>query len=240
MVVRAIKTRIFRENEDLFSFVKENIKRLPEKSIVVITSKIVALSEGRTHPDSSKAAKNRLIKSESEWAMETKLTWITIKDGVVMTSAGIDASNAKGKLILLPKDSYKSAREMREKLKKHYGVKKLGVIITDSRLFPLRAGIVGMALGYAGFKGLRDYRGTKDIFGRTLKLSRTDVADSLATATVLVTGEGKEQQPLAVIEGAPVEFTDKNPSRRELYMNPRDDIYRPLFENIKKIKLKKK
>ena len=97
-----------------------------------------------------------------------------------------------------------------------------------------------MALGYAGFKGIRDYRGTKDIFGRTLKLSRTDVADSLATSAVLAMGEGREKQPLAVIENAPIDFTDKNPSRRELQMDPKKDIYRPLFERVGKIKLKKK
>ena len=240
MKVTPIKTRIFRENEDLFKFITSHIRRLPEKSVLVITSKIVALSEGRTHNDSSTKAKERLIKSESQWAMKTPLTWITIKDGTVMASAGIDASNARGKLILLPKDSYKSAREIRKQLRTHYKIKKLGVLITDSRLFPLRAGIVGMALGYAGFKGIRDYRGTKDIFGRTLKLSRTDVADSLATSAVLAMGEGKEKQPLAVIENAPIDFTDKNPSRRELQMDPKKDIYRPLFERVGKIKLKRK
>ncbi|OGY58507.1 MAG: hypothetical protein A3C03_00135 [Candidatus Colwellbacteria bacterium RIFCSPHIGHO2_02_FULL_45_17] len=240
MVVRAVKTRVFRENEDLFAFITKHVRRLPEKSVLVITSKIVALSEGRTHNDSSTKAKERLIKSESEWAMKTKYTWITIKDGTVMASAGIDASNAKGKLILLPKDSYKSARDIRKRLQAHYRVKKFGVLITDSRLFPLRAGIVGVALGYAGFKGIRDYRGTKDIFGRTLTISRTDVADSLATAAILEMGEGKEQQPLAVITDASIEFTDRSPSRRELVMDPSEDIYRPLFERIGKIKLKKR
>jgi len=240
MIVRPIKTRVFRENEDLFKFVTKHVKRLPQKSVLVITSKIVALAEGRTNSDTSKEMKEKLIKSESQWAMKTKYTWLTIKDGVVMLSAGIDTSNADGKLVLLPKDSYKVAREIRKKLREHYGVKKLGVLITDSRLYPLRSGIVGIALGYAGFKGIRDYRGTKDIFGRVIKLSQTDVADSLATAAILTMGEGSEQQPLAVIENAPVEFTDKNPSRRELHMDPKKDVYQPLFEKAKKIKLRKK
>lgn len=240
MIVQPIKTRIFRENENLFKFVTKHIKGLPQKSVLVITSKIVALAEGRTSSDTSEKMKEKLIKSESQWAMKTKYTWLTIKDGVVMLSAGIDTSNADGKLILLPKDSYKVAREIRKKLQKHYGVKKLGVLITDSRLYPLRSGIVGIALGYAGFKGIRDYRGTKDIFGRVMRLSQTDVADSLATAAILVMGEGSEQQPLAVIKNAPVEFVDRSPSRRELYMDPREDVYQPLFEKAKKIRLRKK
>lgn len=153
-------------------------------------------------------------------------------------------SNADGKMILLPKDSFKAARELRRKLKKHYRVKNLGVIISDSRLLPLRAGIVGVALGYSGFGGVRDYRGTSDIFGRKLKFTRTDIADSLATAAVALMGEGAEQQPLAVITGlsaqagAPVEFKDKI-NRNELVMDPRDDIYQPLFEKIRKIKWRK-
>ena len=40
-------------------------------------------------------------------------------------------------------------------------------------------------------------------------MSKTDVADSLATAAVLCMGEGKEQQPLALITNALVEFNDK-------------------------------
>jgi len=123
-------------------------------------------------------------------------------------------------------------------LQKKFKIKNLGVLITDSRLFPLRAGIVGAAIGYAGFKGVKDYRGTGDIFGRILKLSRTDIADSLATAAVVCMGEGREQQPLALITDAPVVFTEKV-NKKELYIDPREDLYQPLFEKIKKIKFKK-
>ena len=155
-----------------------------------------------------------------------------------MSSAGIDESNANGKIVLLPKNSFRSAEFVRKKLRAKFKIKNLGILITDSRLLPLRAGIVGVALGYAGFKGVRDYRETPDIFGRILKLSRTDIADGLATAAVLCMGEGKEQQPLALITGAPVEFTSKI-NKKELYINPREDVYQPLFEKIKKIKFKK-
>jgi len=239
MQIKAIKTRIFREKENLISFILEHVKKLPEKSVLVITSKIVDLSEGRTKEiDFSiphKQMHEKIIKAESEYMLRTKYTWLTIKDGMVMSSAGIDESNANGKIVLLPKNSFKAASLIRRNLQKKYKIKNLGILITDSRLFPLRAGIVGAAVGYAGFKGVRDYRGTPDIFGRILKLSRTDVADSLATAAVLSMGEGKEQQPLALISNAPVEFVKKI-NRKELMMDPREDLYQPLFEKIKKIK----
>jgi coenzyme F420-0:L-glutamate ligase len=239
MKIRALRTGIFKEKESLIDFIREYIRHLPEKSILVVTSKIVALAEGRTLAIKNKKTKELAIKSESDWALRTKFTWLTIKDGLVMSSAGIDESNAGGKLILLPKNSFRAASEIRTKLQRLYKIKKLGVLITDSRLMPLRAGIVGVALGYAGFKGIRDYRGKPDLFGRKLKLTRVDVADSLATSAVVVMGEGKERQPLAIIENAPVEFTDRI-NGRELQIDIKEDIYQPLFADIKKVKFKNK
>ena len=231
MEIKAIKTRVFKENEDLIEFIFKYVKKLPERSVLVITSKIVSLAEGRVVPSGNEKEKERLIKKESEFSLKTKLTWLTIKSGMVMSSAGIDESNADGKMILLPKNTFRSAEFIRKDLRKKFKVKKLGVLITDSRIFPLRAGIVGVALGYAGFKGIRDYRKTKDIFGRILKMSRTDIADSLATAAVLCMGEGKEQQPIALVTDAPVDFTEKV-NRKELLMNPKEDLYLPLFRRI--------
>lgn len=231
MKIKPIKTRVFCENEEILPFILKYVKKIPEESVLVITSKIIALSEGRTELYKNKKEKIELIKKESDFAMETKLTWLTIKDGMVMASAGIDESNAKGKVILLPKDSFRSADEIRKKLKKIFNIKKLGVLITDSRIFPLRAGIVGVALGYAGFKGVRDYRGTKDMFGRILTFSRTDVADSLATSAVLVMGEGREQQPIALITDAPIEFVEKI-NKKELQVKSKDDIFYPFLNKL--------
>jgi len=58
------------------------------------------------------------------------------------------------------------------------------------------------------------------------------VADSLATAAVVLMGEGKEKQPLAIIKNAPVEFTERV-NRRELRIDIKDDLFYPLFKNIK-------
>ncbi len=237
MKIIPIRTRIFKENEDLIKFIQKYIKKIPEKSVLVITSKIVSLSEDRTVEFENKKEKNtqkiKLIKKESSFAIKTKLVWLTIKDGMVMASAGIDESNAKGKFVLLPKDSFRSSDFIRKELKKKFKIKNLGVLITDSRIFPLRAGVVGVALGYSGFKGIKNYIGKKDIFGRVLKMSKTDIADSLATAAVLCMGEGKEQQPLALITDAPVEFIEKV-NKKELLIDPKEDLYLPLFQKIKK------
>jgi coenzyme F420-0:L-glutamate ligase len=229
MIVRAIKTPVFKEGQSIAEFVLKHVKKPKEGSVIVVTSKIVALSESRTVP---LVQKDAVIKAESEFALKTKYAWLTIKDGTVMANAGVDESNASGKLILLPKDSFKAAAEIRKALQKKWKLKKLGVLITDSRLMPLRAGVVGVALGYAGFKGIRDYRGRPDIFGRKLKMSQTDVADSLATAAVLEMGEGREQRPLAVMSDASVEFINKT-NTKELLIPLKEDLYYPLFTNLR-------
>jgi F420-0:gamma-glutamyl ligase len=244
MKVLPIKTRIFKENENLFDFIVSYVKKLKNNSIIVVTSKIVALSEGRVTIVKNEKERGELIRKESQFAMRTKFSpgsksryvWLTIKDGMVLASAGIDDSNANGKTILLPKDSFRTSEDLRRKLMKHYKIKNLGIIISDSRILPLRAGIVGVAVGYAGFQGIRLYRGKPDIFGRILKFSRTDIADSLTTAAVLLMGEGKERQPLAVITDSKVVFVNKT-NKNELRINPKDDLYQPLFARIKKIKL---
>jgi F420-0:gamma-glutamyl ligase len=145
-----------------------------------------------------------------------------------VVNAGVDDSNANGKTILLPHDSFAAADAIRTVLKKRYRLKRLGVLITDSRISPLRAGVTGVALGYAGFKGVRDYRGTQDLFGRTLRVTQTNVADCLATAAVLLMGEGSERSPLSIIENAPAVFSERV-SRNELHVPLKDDVFRGLF-----------
>lgn len=232
MIIQAVKTRVFAEGEDLLTFITRYCQTLPEKSVLVVTSKIVALAEERTAIIENVMTKQKLIKAESDLAIPTKYAWLTVKAGMVMASAGIDESNAKGKLILLPKDSFKMARLLRRQLQARYKVKQVGVLITDSQTMPFRAGVIGVALGYAGFKGVRDYRGQPDIFGRKFEFSRTNVADSLATAAVLLMGEGAEQQPLAIIKEAPIKFCDRI-DKRELRISLKDDMYRPLFDLLK-------
>lgn len=236
MKIKAIRTQLFREGESLEKFIYEHIRQLRERDIIAVTSKIAALGECRTAPISEK---EKIIKKESEWAVPTKYAWLTMKDGMLMPSAGIDESNASGKLILLPKDSFTTAARLRAALLKHYGLKSLGVLLTDSRTLPLRAGAVGVALGYAGFNGIKDYRGVPDLFGRTLTMTRTNVADSLAASAVFLMGEGGERKPLAVIKDAPVTFRERV-DRKEIIISINHDLYAPLLGKRKNTNIAKK
>ena len=233
MQIKAIKTRVFKERENLTDFILEYTEAIPEKSVFAITSKIVSLAEGRTAPIKKREF---FIRKESTFFLPN--SWFSIKNNLIMPAAGIDESNGNGKLVLLPRDSYKSAETIRKSLKRKLKVKQLGVLITDSGFLPLRKGAVGIALGYAGFEGIKNYIGQKDIFGRKLKYSRTNIPDSLATAAVLEMGEGNEQRPLVLITKAPVIFTEKV-SKKELQVSPKRDIFYPLLKNLRNAKKKR-
>ena len=235
MIVAPIKTRVFKENENLVDFITNHIPKLKNGSVLIVTSKIVALAEGRTEERVDLTTKEKLIRRESDFALPTKWVWLTLKDNLVVASAGIDESNANGKFILLPKDSQRSAVQIRTTLMKHYKVKRLGVIVPDSRTVPLRAGAIGLALGYAGIRGLRDYRGKKDIFGRKFKFERVNVVDCLASAAMVAMGDGDEQCPLAVIEDANVEFVE-SVRRSELRIPLEDDMYLPFIGQLPIVK----
>ena len=228
MNLHPVTTKIFQAHEDLYSFIRSNVKKLRDSSILAVTSKIVALSEGRVAIAKDAAQKARIIRKESEWAIPAKYAWLTLKDGIIMANAGIDDSNANGKLILLPKNSFDAANKLHKKLRAHYKIKNLGVVITDSHVRPNRSGIIGIALGYAGFQGIKDYRGSSDIFGRKMKITQLNIADSIATACVLVMGEGRERRPLAIVEDAPVKFTNRV-DKKELLIEMKDDMYWPIF-----------
>lgn len=225
MKVKAIKTRIFLPpKDDLQKFLKESfINGKPkEGSIIVISSKIVAISEGRCIKITGKSNKSALIKQEADFYIDKnkvsgKISPLTIKDNILISLSGIDESNGNGYYILWPKKPFLSAKKIYHFIKKEYGLKTCGVIICDSTKTPLRAGIVGIGLAYYGFYPLRDYRGKKDIFGREIKSSQTNIVDSLAATAVFEMGEGDEHMPLVIIEDVrDIYFTDKDFSKKDL------------------------
>ena len=73
--------------------------------------------------------------------------------------------------------------------------------MTDSHVTPLRRGVTGLALAYAGFEGVESQVGKPDLHGHPLRFTEKAVADDLAAASVLVTGEAGESTPFAVVRG---------------------------------------
>lgn len=240
MRIFPIKTHKIRpDKENLFAILDRYLKTLKNGSILVITSKIIAICQKRV-VKIEKAEKKELIKKEAEYflpAKENKYNiTLTIKGNLLLPTAGIDESNGAGYFILWPKNPQKIANEVRKYLRKRFKIEKVGVIITDSKTTPLRRGTTGVAIAHSGFLALNNYIGKPDIFGRKLKITKANVLDGLAAAAVLVMGEGAEQTPLAIIEDIPfVKFQNRNPSEEELKdfrINMEDDLYRPLLKSV--------
>jgi F420-0:gamma-glutamyl ligase len=228
MEAEARQTRRFVRGKSLFAFIIEHIPGLPNGSVLAIASKIVALSQHRwidrpfTKEDVMKA---------SDWSAETPYAQLTLVDGHWCPNAGMDASNADQGSVLWPTELESTADILCDQLKKHYNCHDLGLIITDSRVFPLRQGVTAVSLMHAGFRALRDYRGEPDLDGRPMRMTTVNVADALATTATFLMGEGNEQQPLCLLTGAPVVFCDER-ANESLFIAPTDDLFAPLYRAI--------
>lgn len=225
--------------QTLFEVLDKHLPDLSERSMVVITSKIVSICEGSVIKI-GEDDKTRLIQQEAEYFIPPDQSryhiTLTIKNNLLIPTAGIDESNGFGHYILWPKDPQKTANAVRRYLINRFSVKHVGVVITDSRTTPLRWGTTGVAIAHSGFSALNDYIGKPDIFGRKLKMTKANVLDGLAAAAVLVMGEGREQTPIAVMSDIQfVKFKTKNPSQKELkefHIAIRDDLYAPLLTAV--------
>ena len=216
MLAETVKTRILiPPKDDLLEALSDSIKKIEEKSILAVTSKVVSIWQGKCVPIFEYPDKDVLIKKEADLYLPREFTpngWVmhTIKNGLFIPTAGIDLSNANGYYILWPEDPMSTAEEIRSFFKKKFNLKDLGVIITDSHSIPLHRGVVGITLGFAGFSPIKDYRGEKDLFGKEFIVEMSNIADMLSSAAVLTMGEGGEQTPAVVISDVPfVDFVEK-------------------------------
>jgi dihydrofolate synthase / folylpolyglutamate synthase len=242
MIVTPIKTAVVNTGESLFKILDTYIPRLSEDSVIVITSKIVSLCENRVIINDETVDKRKLIHMEADQYLEDPNYFkkyhisLTIKNDLLIASAGIDESNGDGFYILWPKDPQKTTTDIWRYLRKKYQLKHLGVIITDSHTTPLRWGVTGVGLAWCGFKALKPYIGKPDLFGRPFKFVNGSIIDGLSVAAVLVMGEGNEQTPIATITDVPfVEFTENPPSTKEITdmkISISDDIYAPLLTHV--------
>lgn len=243
MLITALKSKLITPRDSLFDVLVESLqgKKLREKTVLVVSSKVVAVTQGRVKKITSKQDFEKLVKAEADRIFAVKEgakasskanpVTLTLKNGIFIPWAGVDRSNIqKGYAVLWPENTQKTAQELLKKLKKKYGLKNAGVIISDSYCAPLRRGVTAVALSCAGIKGVRELKGKKDLYDNKLTVSRQAVADMLASSAHLVMGESDEQTPFAIITDAPVEFT-ATPSRREdLLMDTKQCLYAPLYE----------
>lgn len=241
MKITLVKTSVIGDaSKTILDIIDESVTSLPEKSIIAITSKIVSFCEGSFVNKEDVKVKEELTVSEADYYIprpqQKHTIMITIKDGMLIATSGIDESNSNGYYILWPKDAYKSANEIRAHLRKKYNLKELGVIITDSKTSPMRRGTTGFSIAYSGIKPLRNYIGHGDLFGRKMKMTFLNLIDGFGAAAVVVMGEGNEQTPIAILENVEnVIFCDEDPSEEEIESMKIDldqDLYSPFLSKV--------
>lgn len=230
-----VRTRpLLPPKDNLWEALDPALPTLHEGDVVAITSKIVAIAQGRCVPTEAVLDKEDLIETEADaWIPKASSKYgitLAIKGGTLVASAGIDASNAKGHYVLWPREPWTAAREIGKRLKARHGLERLGVVLTDSHCIPLRRGTVGISIGSYGFEPLRDYRGQPDIFGRPLEVTVSNLADAMAAAAVGLMGEGAECIPAVVLRGwSDLTFSDAD-HRLDLIIPPEEDIFAPLLK----------
>ncbi len=220
---------------------------LQQGDILIVTQKIVSKAEGRlvrlAEIEPSEFARIAAQSSRKdaqyiEVVLRESRRVVRMDNGVLLTethhgfvcaNSGIDESNVdggEGEVTLLPVDSDRSARELRERLQdlaSEGSLFEIAVIISDTWGRPWRNGQVNMAIGVAGIEPLTDYRGQYDPYGYELHASVIAVADELASAAELVMGK-VDRVPVALIRG--YAYTPGTSTAQALLRDPATDMFR--------------
>ena len=229
-------------SEKLLASLKTHNLSVTQGDILVIKHKIVSKAEGRLVD----LAKIKPSRSARAWAdrhgLDARLIELALSQaarivrrqrgllitetqhGFVCANSGVDASNVNGGLhaLLLPKDSDRSAARLHRDLQKRLKLR-IPVIISDSFGRPWREGLTEVAIGIAGMKPLRDYRGRRDPDGYALRASIEAVADELACAAGLVCGK-LSRTPACIIRG--FVYEPGRASVRDLLRPAKMDLFR--------------
>lgn len=232
--------------ELIVNAIKGNGLTLDSYDVVVVAQKIVSKSEGRLvrmadiEPGAEafdlarRSGKDprmaELILRESTSLLRvTPFVVIAVhRNGWVMANAGIDQSNLAdnaddGWALLLPEEPDASAQRLRADLWEATGAE-VGVIINDTFGRPWREGVMGTAIGVAGWPALIDRRGSRDLFNRPMTRTIVAHADEIAAAASMVQGQGAEGQPVVIIRG--LKPQTRNGSGCDLLRDVEHDLFR--------------
>jgi coenzyme F420-0:L-glutamate ligase/coenzyme F420-1:gamma-L-glutamate ligase len=217
-----------RRGDDLATLIA-GLVDLVDGDVVVVTQKIVSKAEGRmvlVDPDDPDD-RLRIIESESVRVLRRRgeLVISETRHGFVCANAGVDLSNVeRGWAALLPEDSDRSARRIRDGLRATTG-RTVAVVVSDTFGRPWRKGVVDVAIGCAGLAAVVDLRGTADAMGRDLVATEVCVADEVASAAELVMGKANSV-PVAVVRGLDPAWLRRGSVSEEILRPPAEDLFR--------------
>jgi coenzyme F420-0:L-glutamate ligase/coenzyme F420-1:gamma-L-glutamate ligase len=234
-----------RPGDDVARIVVEAAARqrtpLAAADVLVLSQKVVSKSEGRLLRLSEITPSLMAETFAAELGRDPRLIEVILREsrrivrmdrGVLVTetrhgwvcaNAGVDQSNVDADMVaLLPEDSDRSARRIREALRTLIGGD-VHVIIADTFGRPWREGLVNIAIGVAGFAPLKSYLGDRDPAGRPLQATILAIADELAGAAEPVMGK-LDRIPAALVRGLPLAPSEEG--SKALLRDPARDLFR--------------
>jgi len=215
-----------RPGDDLAAVISEAAELL-DGDVLVVTQKVVSKAEGRLVQVDPKIGHKPLVIKESARVLRRRgdLIISETKHGFVCANAGIDLSNVEaGKAALLPLDSDRSARGIRDALTHRFGVD-VAVVISDTFGRPWRRGVTDVAIGSAGLRPIVDLRGTNDALGRELQVTEVAVVDEIASAAELVMGKA-DGVPVAIVRGVEPSWFGDGGVVADVVRDPGEDLFR--------------
>lgn len=202
---------------------------LQQGDVLVVTQKVVSKAEGRLvaiDADDPRGHKG-VVEEEAVRVLRRRgdLVITETRHGFVCANSGVDLSNIeRGYAALLPVDSDRSARRIRDRLRARIGIE-VGIIVSDTFGRPWRRGLTDVAIGVAGVAAVVDLRGTDDALGRTMQVTEVAIADELSCAAELVMGKSAGI-PVAVIRGVDAEWLREASITAEIVRSPQEDLFR--------------
>jgi coenzyme F420-0:L-glutamate ligase / coenzyme F420-1:gamma-L-glutamate ligase len=222
---------------------KDQGEEFQEGDVAIVSQKVVSKAEGRVvnlskitpSPFASFIAKEagkdprqvEVILRETRKIIRMRAGHLITetRHGFICANAGVDASNvAKGKDIvtLLPLDPDASADRIGKTIRNLTGIT-VAVIVTDTFGRAWRMGQVNFAIGISGMRPIHDYRGTRDMYHHTLRVTEIAVADELASAGELVMNKS-DKVPVALVRG--YRFTHGKGTGKDLLRAEEMDLFR--------------
>jgi len=178
---------------------------LTDGDIVVVAQKIVSKAEGRLVNLESVTPSEFAIEIANRQKRDPRLIEVILgesanlvrmdghvlitetKHGFICANAGVDRSNVVGDdwVSLLPVAPDDSALLLKTRFAELLNLN-VAVIITDTFGRAWREGLTNVAIGLAGIKPLKDFRGKTDDHGKELSATILAVADEIAASSGLL------------------------------------------------------
>ena len=200
---------------------------LADGDVVVVTQKVVSKAEDRLVDIDPEVGHRPLVERESVRILRRRgdLVIAETEHGFVCANAGVDLSNVEaGQAALLPVDSDRSARRIRDALRHRFSVD-VAVVVSDTFGRPWRRGVTDVAIGCAGLRPVVDLRGTTDALGRELQVTEVAVVDEIAAAAELVMGKAAGV-PVAVVRGIDPAWFGDGSVVDDVVRSPDEDLFR--------------